>query len=103
MRKDGGDYAADATLYKKKVEDLLDMEKLCGPMYKGDSDIPIFSWELATAFQDRKFEWDDSTTSDFEIFAMYLKGKLPKTEAVLDKYIRLYERGLLRRKMIAST
>lgn len=98
MRKDGGDYAADATLYKKKVEDLLDMEKLCGPMYKGDSDIPIFSWELATAFQDRKFEWDDSTTSDFEIFAMYLKGKLPKTEAVLDKYIRLYERGLLRQE-----
>ena len=98
VRKDGGDYAAEAVLYQEEVEELLEKEKICGPMYAGETEIPFFAWALGTNFQSRKFDWDDSPLEDYEIFMMYLKGKLPKTEAVLDKYIRLYERGLVRQE-----
>ena len=94
-RKDGGDYAAEASLYQEKVEEILKKERLSGPMYKGESEVPIFAWELSTAFQDREFDWSDNTVNDYIAFDMYLKGNLPKSEAVLDKYVRLYDRGLL--------
>lgn len=97
-RKDGGEYAADATLYQEKVEEILTKEHMSGPMYVGETDIPVFAWGLSTDFQDRKFDWADNSTTDYAAMALYLKGNLPKTEAVLDKYIRLYERGLLRQE-----
>jgi len=97
-RKDGGDYAATATLYQESVEEILEKENLSGPMYVGESEVPVFSWGLSTAFQDREFDWEDNALDDYVVFNMYLKDKLPKTEAVLDKYIRLYERGLLRQE-----
>lgn len=95
-RKDGSEYAAEAVLFEENVEKLLQKESISGPMYKGNSDVPIFAWGLSTNYQDRKFDWEDNRMDDYEALAMYLKGELSKTEAVLDKYIRLYERGLLR-------
>jgi len=97
-RKDGGEYVAYATLYDEKVKEMLEKESLSGPMIKGDSEIPILSWGLSTNFQDREFSWEDNTIKEHIDFDRYLKGNLPKTEAVLDKYIRLYERGFLRQE-----
>ena len=77
---------------------MLEKESLSGPMIKGDSEIPILSWGLSTNFQDREFSWEDNTIKEHIDFDRYLKGNLPKTEAVLDKYIRLYERGFLRQE-----
>lgn len=97
-RKDGSEYAAEATLYHEKVEELLNQERLSGPMYVGDTDVSILSWGLSTAFGDRNFAYDDNLMSDYTALSLYMKGQLPKTEGVLDKYVRLYERGLLRQE-----
>ncbi len=97
-RKDGGEFAAVATLYRSEVEALTEQEMLCGPMYVGESEQPVFSWSISSNFADREHGWQDNATSDYLAFDMYLKGNLPKTEAVLDKYVRLYERGLLRQE-----
>lgn len=59
-RKDGGDYAAAATLYQENVEEILSKESLSGPMYVGESEVPIFSWGLSTGFQNREFDWEDN-------------------------------------------
>ncbi|MBQ8280413.1 MAG: sigma-70 family RNA polymerase sigma factor [Roseburia sp.] len=94
-RKDGGDYVATATLYLEDVEDILKKEHLSGPQLAGNSDVPVFAWGLSTDFQERSFDWEDNSLNDYKAFDMYLRGNLPKVEAVLDKYIRLYGRGLL--------
>lgn len=96
QRKDGGNYAAVATLYQKEVEEVLEKEYICGPMYVSDNKIPVSSWSVGTTLLDRDPSWEDNIHADYVAFGMFLKGKMPKTEAVLDKYIRFYDRGLLR-------
>ncbi len=95
-RKDGGDYAAIARLYQPQTEELLEKEYVCGPMYAGDEEIPVFAWVLSTNYEDRAHGPIPDSINDYQVFQMYLKGNLPKSEALLDKYIRLYDRGLLR-------
>ena len=97
-RKDGGEYAASACVYEEKVNEIIENEYLCGPMYRGETKERIFAWELSSKFDGRIRGWEDSETRDYVSLNMYLKGKLPKTEALLDKYVRLYERGLLRQE-----
>lgn len=95
-RKDGGEFVALATLYQKEVEELTAKEYMCGPMSLEKSDVPMYSWSLSTLFEDREHGWQVNKTEDYVNLIWYIKVGLPKTEAVLDKYIRLYERGLLR-------
>lgn len=94
-RKDGSEYAATATLYDEKVHELRQSERESGPSCLGETEVPVFVWELSTKFQDREF---DATLNGYVSFARYLKGGLPKTEAVLDMFVRFYERGLLRQE-----
>ena len=96
QRKDGGSYAAVATLYQKEVEEVLEKEYICGPMYVSDNKVPVCSWSIATILIDRGQSWEDNIHSDYVAMGMFLQGKMPKTEAVLDKYVRLYERGMLK-------
>lgn len=96
QRKDGGNYAAVATLYQEKVEEILENEYICGPMYVADAKVPVYAWSVGSTLVDRGPSWEDNLHSDYVSFGMYLQGKLPKTEAVLDKYVRFYDRGLLR-------
>lgn len=97
-RKDGGEYVASATVYNEDwLHDDLYHEMSCGPMYKVkcEDGVNIASWCLSTDFDTREFGWVDHLESDYTTLYMYLKGELPKTEGVLDKYVRLYDRGLL--------
>lgn len=97
-RKDGGEYAASACLYEEKVNEIIEKDYICGPMYRGETKTPIFAWELSSGFDTRESGWEDCDTKDYTSFSLYLKGEFPKTEALLDKHIRLYERGLLRQE-----
>lgn len=97
-RKDGGEYVALATVYREDwLHDDFYHEMSCGPMYKimSEDGANVASWCLSTDFDTREFGWVDHLGSDYSTLYMYLKGELPKTEGVLDKYIRLYDRGLL--------
>lgn len=96
QRKDGGNYAALATLYQEKVEGLLEQEYTCGPMCSWEKDGPVYAWSLGTQMVDRDAGWEDNLSSDYTSLNLFIKGNMPKTEAVLDKYVRFYERGLLR-------
>jgi len=96
QRKDGGNYAALATLYQEKVEEILEREYTCGPMCSWETKVPVYAWSLGSKMADRDSGWEDNHSSDYAALDMFIKGNMPKTEAVLDKYIRFYERGLLR-------
>lgn len=96
QRKDGGSYAAVATRYQEEVEKILEKEYICGPMCAWERDVPLYAWSLGTKMSDREPGWEDNLDSDYVSLVMVMNGKMPKTEAVLDKYVRLYERGLLR-------
>ena len=97
-RKDGGEFVALATLYQKESEELMKQEFYCGPMSVGNNEARAYSWSLSTVFEDREHGWQVNETADYKNLVLFMKGKLPKTEAVLDKYVRLYERGLLRQE-----
>lgn len=97
-RKDGGEFVALATLYQKELEELMKQEYYCGPMSVGNNEARAYSWSLSTVFEDREHGWQVNETADYKNLVLFIKGKLPKTEAVLDKYVRLYERGLLRQE-----
>ena len=95
-RKDGGEYVAYAAVENEEIKDIsTDMDLLCGPMWHINDEKGIGSWSLGTGFDSRVFGWLDNLESDGLTFQLFLKGELPKNEALLDKYVRLYDRGFI--------
>lgn len=95
-RKDGGDYVAIASVYREENYDAIAKhEMVSGPMFRGCEDVNVGSWSLSTEYDDREFGWDDNLDSDYSALYRFMRGELPKTEGTLDRYVRLYERGLL--------
>lgn len=95
-RKDGGEYVAFASVDREDIRSqITEKEQICGPMWTIPDNKGVGSWALSTGFDSRIFGWQDNPSSDTEMFGLYLKGQLPKTEALLDKYMRLYDRGYI--------
>lgn len=95
-RKDGGEYVAFAVVDSEEKQRMnTDVNLLCGPMWTVRVDKKIGTWSLSTGFDSRVFGWPDNKKEDTVSFGLYLKGELPKTEALLDQYVRLYDRGFL--------
>lgn len=95
-RKDGGEYVACAVVDKEEIRSQWTNEDwLSGPMWIVPENRKIGTWILGTGFDTRVFGWEDNPETDAHIFELFLKGQLPKVEAVLDKYVRLYDRGYL--------
>ena len=64
-------------------------------MWVVDGKKKIGTWSLSTSYDNRAFGWEENRLEDIEAFGMFLRGQLPKTEALLDKYVRLYDRGFI--------
>jgi len=100
-RKDGGEYIAFAHVYNEEVEKLgLANERethyyICGDMIRSSSKGLLQSWSISTNIDSRENGWEDNLDSDYDNLYLYLAGKLPKNEAVVEKYARLYDRGLI--------
>lgn len=95
-RKDGGEYAACAVVDNEEIRgQLTKADLLNGPMWTVPEKRKIGTWILGTGFDDRVFGWGDNPESDALTFELFLKGQLPKVEALLDKYVRLYDRGYI--------
>ena len=95
-RKDGGDYVAYASVYREEVYDeVFEHKQFCGPMFHGCENVNVGAWSLSTEYDDREFGWEDNLESDYVSLYQFMNGELPKTEGTLDKYVRLYDRGLL--------
>lgn len=97
-RRDGGDYIAMADVVRQETapqewHDYINHLVVCGDMNRSRENIS--SWSISTDFDTRKFDYNDNRIEDLEYLHLWIEGKLPKTEAVADKYIRLYQRGLL--------
>lgn len=95
-RKDGGEYAAMAVV-AQSGDDVCYTEQdiICGPMWRGEGSRPVLAWSISSAFDSRSSGWEDNRGTDLAALHLFLGGNLPKTDAVVDKYIRLYERGFL--------
>ena len=95
-RKDGGEYVAFAVVDSKEKQSMnTDVDMLSGPMWSVSMDKNIATCSLSTGFDSREFGPLDNKPDDTVAFGLYLKGELPKNEALLDKYVRLYDRGFL--------
>lgn len=95
-RKDGGDYIAHAAVYDAEKERAANIHyKACGDMTRGSAQYPVASWQFSTDFDSREFGWRDNWNSDFEYLYLFMKDKMDKNEATLEKFQRLYDRGLL--------
>lgn len=95
-RKDGGEYVALASLNKEEVsKQMTDLDAICGPMWHVREEKNIGIWSLATGYDSRVFGWEDNRGTDTEAFGLFLKGQLQKSEALLEKYMRLYDRGFI--------
>lgn len=95
-RKDGGDYIAQALVYDEEKELSANPHyKTCGDMTRESLQYAVASWQNSTDFDLREFGWRDNLTSDFEYLYLYMTGKMDKSEATLENFRRLYERGLL--------
>lgn len=102
-RKDGGDYIAHASINNEEMFDVENESselhyRVCGDMNRDTSLYPIASWQLSTEFDSREFGWEDNKCSDYEALYLFINGKLEKSEATLEKYKRLYDRGLIYHK-----
>lgn len=95
-RKDGGEYVAFAAVDKEEKQNLLTEEDiLSGPMWSVHEDKKIGTWRLSTGFDSRVFGILANKKEDTLAFGLYLKGELPKSEALLETYVRLYDSGFL--------
>ncbi len=95
-RKDGGDFIASATVADNTKEPCSNSHfNACGDMIRGSMQYPVASWQLSTGFDLRDFGWRDNLTNDFEYLYLYMTGKMDKNEVTLEKFRRLYDRGLL--------
>jgi len=92
-RKDGGQYIALALILREDAGEEDNHYAVCGDMFRDKGNAA--SWSIGTDFDTRESGWEDNQAGDCGLLHLYMEGKLPKIEALADKYVRLYRRGLL--------
>lgn len=98
-RKDGGEYIAHAVVFHEKKENNSNQHYyVCGDMTRCASVGPLQGWSVSTNIDTRENGWEDNRDDDYNYLYLYLNDKLPKTEAVVEKYARLYDRGFIYNK-----
>lgn len=94
-RKDGGCYIAGASVLREDAPEAGNYHSVCGDMLRFWAKERVSSWCLGSDFDTRKPGWKENRDEDCGLLHMYMEGNLPKIDALAEKYVRLYERGLL--------
>lgn len=95
-RKDGGRYVAFASV-AREYELSFDARKYsaCGPMNRGSSKYPIYSWQLTTYYDSRILDWKDNRYEDYDYLYEFYTDRIKKEPENLEKYTRLRDKGYL--------
>ncbi len=93
--RDGGEYMAYATVCRGEEPEAVGPYDFLGDMYRRCSPGNVGAWSVNTRFDTRQWEWQDNRSDDYGYLHLYMEGGLPRIEALVGIYERLYERGLL--------
>jgi RNA polymerase sigma factor (sigma-70 family) len=100
-RPDGGDYIAFASVETDcetwgRLSYKPELYYACGDMTRGSAKkYKQFSWQLDTYYDNRTGAWQDNKEEDYDWLYEFYTGKLEKTDANLEKFKRLYDKGYL--------
>ncbi len=98
-RKDGGNYVAMANVIKETpwVDKNDEKYGFCGDMWRGNTTERKWwrSWQNNCYWTDRERSWRDNLNEDYDKLYHFLKGELPETEANIESYQRLLDKGYL--------
>ena len=93
---DGGNYVAMATVYREQKPSAEEELYWNGYMTRNTpGGEPLCGLQVSSSFDTREKGWEDNEESDYADFYWYLTGRLPKEEALAERYKRLYDRGFL--------
>lgn len=97
-RKDGGHYAAYATI-DRAIEFVYDRELyyICGDMNREAAELGLKAWQFDSYWCGRQGGWRDNLNSDYISLMHVIQGRLPQNLENLDIYRRLLEKDYLRR------
>lgn len=98
-RKDGGNYVATASVMRETPwRDETDKKYIfCGDMWRDNITENKWwkSWQVNCHWTDRDLDWSDNQTADYDKLYHFLKGELSETEANIESYKRLMDKGYL--------
>ncbi len=102
-RPDGGDYTAYAVLESQFDLDFdPDFYNQGGIMVRGSNNTSdgssISAMQCSSVYDTRVFDWHDNKYEDYLLLYDCYTGNLPETNANIEKYRRLFERGLIVRR-----
>jgi hypothetical protein len=95
-RKDGGNYAALATVHKE-IDVSFDRFYYngCGDMNRSNDHLSMFAWQLDTYWCGRQDGWRNNLDTDYAGLVHYISGNLPQNGANIDTYRRLIDKEYL--------
>ncbi len=101
-RPDGGDFIAYASVDVKPDWDMSDDKPwqsygFCGDMWRDEINDKMWwkSWQLNCRWTDRKMDWRDNWSSDYEKMYFWLNDQLPESASNAESYARLLDKGYL--------
>ncbi len=99
-RPDGGEYTAFACLYRDYMVDYdPDRYGMCGFMERMASrHDTVRSVQCSTCYDTRPGNWEDNQSEDYSLLYECYTGALPETPTNVERYRRLFERGLIIRR-----
>lgn len=97
-RKDGGHYAAHATIDRKfDVSFDRNLYYFSGDMNRDSDEFALKAWQVDTWWCGRLGGWRENLSSDFINLMHVINGDLPKNNTNIDVYRRLFDKQYLLR------
>ena len=95
-RKDGGEYIALAKIDDTKEPNKEgEYKKMDSISYCNPDVYPICYWQFHSKFDERKYCQETACFPLFETLYDFIKGKIPREPAQIDKYKPLFDNGMI--------
>ncbi|WP_010278184.1 sigma-70 family RNA polymerase sigma factor [Paenibacillus senegalensis] len=94
-RKDGGHYAAYASIDREFAGVERSLYYFCGDMNRNSDELALKAWQVDTWWCGRQGGWRDNQISDFINLMHVVNGDLPQNYTNIDAYRRLFDKQYL--------